>query len=178
MLMIAVGLVKKLLIADYLANNLVGRILTRRLFIRAWKRWSEVYGYALQLFFDFSGYTDIAISAALLLGIQLQVNFRQPYLVCERGRVSGGAGTSRFSEWLRGDYLFDVLPKRRKHPVLSYGYAFLVTFTLGGLWRGNLLDLPDLGRLARAGTWRGLCVEAHPQICPRTSGGPSCWAAW
>ena len=40
-----------------------------------------------------------------------------------------------FSNWLR-DYLFDVLPKRRKHSLLSYGYAFLITFTLGRLWHG------------------------------------------
>jgi D-alanyl-lipoteichoic acid acyltransferase DltB (MBOAT superfamily) len=133
-LLIAVGLVKKLLIADYLANNLVGRVFDTPALYSSVETLAGVYGYALQLFFDFSGYTDIAMGAALLVGIRLPENFRRPYLSVNvadfwhRWHIT-------FSEWLR-DYLFDVLPKRRKHPLLSYSYAFLVTFTLGGLWHG------------------------------------------
>ena len=134
MLLIGVGLIKKLLIADYLANNLVGRIFDTPALYSSVETLVGVYGYAMQLFFDFSGYTDIAMGAALLLGIQLPENFRQPYLSVNladfwrRWHIT-------FSNWLR-DYLFDVLPKRRKHPLLSYSYAFLITFTLGGLWHG------------------------------------------
>lgn len=134
LLLICVGLVKKLLIADFLANNLVDRVFDTPALYSSVETLTGVYGYALQLYFDFSGYTDIAIGAALLLGITLPENFRQPYLsvnVAEfwrRWHIS-------FSEWLR-DYLFDVLPKRRKLPILSYGYAFLITMMLGGLWHG------------------------------------------
>jgi D-alanyl-lipoteichoic acid acyltransferase DltB (MBOAT superfamily) len=134
LLLIGVGLVKKLLIADYLANNLVGRVFDTPALYSSVEILVGVYGYALQLFFDFSGYTDIAMGAALLLGIALPENFRQPYLSVNvadfwrRWHIT-------FSNWLR-DYLFDVLPKRRKHPWLSYSYAFLITFTLGGLWHG------------------------------------------
>lgn len=134
LLLIAIGLVKKLLIADYLANNLVNRVFDTPTLYSSVEILAGVYGYALQLFFDFSGYTDIAIAAGLLLGFELPENFKRPYLsvnVAEfwrRWHIS-------FSEWLR-DYLFDVLPKRRKWPVLSYGYAFLITFALGGLWHG------------------------------------------
>jgi len=134
LLLIGIGLVKKLLIADYLANNLVGRIFDTPALYSSVETLVGVYGYAMQLFFDFSGYTDIAMGAALLLGIQLPENFRQPYLSINladfwrRWHIT-------FSNWLR-DYLFDVLPKRRKHPLLSYSYAFLITFTLGGLWHG------------------------------------------
>lgn len=134
LLLIAMGLVKKLLIADYLANNLVGRIFDTPALYSSVETLVGVYGYAMQLFFDFSGYTDIAMGAALLLGIQLPENFRQPYLSVNladfwrRWHIT-------FSNWLR-DYLFDVLPKRRKHPLFSYSYAFLITFTLGGLWHG------------------------------------------
>jgi alginate O-acetyltransferase complex protein AlgI len=134
LLLIAVGLVKKLLIADYIANNLVNRVFDTPTLYSSVEILVGVYGYALQLFFDFSGYTDIAIAAGLLLGFELPENFRRPYLsvnVAEfwrRWHIS-------FSEWLR-DYLFDVLPKRRKWPVLSYGYAFLITMALGGLWHG------------------------------------------
>jgi D-alanyl-lipoteichoic acid acyltransferase DltB (MBOAT superfamily) len=134
LLLIGVGLVKKLLIADYLANNLVGRVFDTPALYSSVEILVGVYAFALQLFFDFSGYTDIAMGAALLLGIKLPENFRRPYLsfnvadFWRRWHIT-------FSEWLR-DYLFDVLPKRRKWPVLSYGYAFLITFTLGGLWHG------------------------------------------
>jgi alginate O-acetyltransferase complex protein AlgI len=134
MLLIGLGLTKKLLIADYLANNLVDRVFDTPALYSSGEILIGVYGYALQLFFDFSGYTDIARGAALLLGIDLPENFRQPYLsvnVAEFWR----RWHITFSEWLR-DYLFDFLPKRRKFPVLSYSYAFLLTMMLGGLWHG------------------------------------------
>ncbi|MGD0890446.1 MAG: MBOAT family O-acyltransferase [Terracidiphilus sp.] len=134
LLLIGIGLVKKLLIADYLANNLVGRVFDTPALYSSVEIVVGVYGYALQLFFDFSGYTDIAMGAALLLGIQLPENFRRPYLAVNVAEFWRRWHIT-FSEWLR-DYLFDVLPKRRKFPVLSYSYAFLITFTLGGLWHG------------------------------------------
>ena len=134
MLLIGIGLVKKLLIADYLANNLVGRVFDTPSLYSSVEILIGIYGYALQLFFDFSGYTDIAMGAALLLGIQLPENFRRPYLAVNVAEFWRRWHIT-FSEWLR-DYLFDVLPKRRKFPVLSYSYAFLITFTLGGLWHG------------------------------------------
>jgi D-alanyl-lipoteichoic acid acyltransferase DltB (MBOAT superfamily) len=126
--------VKKLLIADYLANNLVGRVFDTPALYSSVETLVGVYGYALQLFFDFSGYTDIAMGAALLLGIRLPENFRQPYLAVNVAEFWRRWHIT-FSEWLR-DYVFDPLPKRRKHPLLSYSYAFLITFTLGGLWHG------------------------------------------
>jgi alginate O-acetyltransferase complex protein AlgI len=106
--------VKKLLIADYLANNLVGRVFDTPTLYSSVEILAGVYGYALQLFFDFSGYTDIAIGSALLLGIRLPENFRQPYLsvnVAEFWR----RWHITFSEWLR-DYLFDVLPSGASFP--------------------------------------------------------------
>jgi D-alanyl-lipoteichoic acid acyltransferase DltB (MBOAT superfamily) len=134
LLLISVGLVKKLLIADYLANNLVNRVFDTPALYSSVETLVAVYAFALQLFFDFSGYTDIAMGAALLLGIRLPENFRQPYLAVNVAEFWRRWHIT-FSEWLR-DYLFDVLPKRRKHPLLSYSYAFLVTFALGGLWHG------------------------------------------
>jgi D-alanyl-lipoteichoic acid acyltransferase DltB (MBOAT superfamily) len=134
LLLIGAGLVKKLLIADFLANNLVNRVFDTPALYSSSEILIAVYGYALQLFFDFSGYTDIARGAALLLGIDLPENFRRPYLsvnVAEFWR----RWHITFSKWLR-DYLFDFFPKRRKYPVLSYSYAFLLTFMIGGLWHG------------------------------------------
>lgn len=134
MLLIGMGLTKKLLIADYLANNLVGRVFDTPALYSSGEILLAIYGYALQLFFDFSGYTDIARGVALLIGIDLPENFRRPYLslnVAEFWR----RWHITFSEWLR-DYLFDFFPKSRKFPVLSYSYAFLLTMMLGGLWHG------------------------------------------
>ena len=71
LLLIGTGLVKKLLIADYLANNLVNRVFDTPALYSSSEILIAVYGYALQLYFDFSGYTDIARGAALLLGIDL-----------------------------------------------------------------------------------------------------------
>jgi alginate O-acetyltransferase complex protein AlgI len=134
MLLISTGLVKKLLIADYLSNNLVSRVFDTPALYSSAEILIAVYGYALQLFFDFSGYTDIARGAALLLGIELPENFRRPYLAVNVAEFWRRWHIT-FSEWLR-DYLFDFFPKRRKFPVLSYSYAFLLTMMLGGLWHG------------------------------------------
>jgi len=134
LLLIAIGLVKKLLIADYLANNLVGRVFDTPALYSSVEILAGIYGYALQLFFDFSGYTDIAIGAALLLGITLPENFKRPYLSVNLSEFWHRWHIT-FSNWLFV-YLFDVLPKRRKLPMLSYAYAVLVTMTLGGLWHG------------------------------------------
>jgi D-alanyl-lipoteichoic acid acyltransferase DltB (MBOAT superfamily) len=93
-----------------------------------------VFAYSLQLYYDFSGYTDIARGAALLLGIDLPENFRRPYLAVNVAEFWRRWHIT-FSEWLR-DYLFDFFPKRRKYPVASYSYAFLLTMMIGGLWHG------------------------------------------
>ncbi len=133
-LLIGTGLVKKLLIADYLADNLVNRVFDTPTLYSGLENLVGVYGYALQLFFDFSGYTDLAMGIALLLGIRLPENFRLPYLSVnlqdfwKRWHIS-------FSSWLT-DYLFEPLPKSRKWLRMSYCSAFLLTFLLGGLWHG------------------------------------------
>ncbi|NYF78328.1 MBOAT family O-acyltransferase [Granulicella arctica] len=135
LLLIGIGLVKKLLIADFLGQNLVARVFDTPTLYSGAEVLTGVYGYALQLFFDFSGYTDIAVGVGLLLGLDLPENFRQPYLsinVMEFWR----RWHITFSEWLR-DYLMDSLPQRRRQwPLLSYSYSVIVTMMLGGLWHG------------------------------------------
>lgn len=134
LVLIGAGLVKKLLIADYLADNFVDRVFDTPTLYSGLENLVGVYGYALQLFFDFSGYTDMALGVALLLGIRLPENFRRPYLSInlqdfwKRWHIS-------FSSWLT-DYLFESLPKSRIWLRLSYCAGFLVTFLLGGLWHG------------------------------------------
>jgi alginate O-acetyltransferase complex protein AlgI len=135
LLLIGIGLVKKLLIADFLSENLVTRVFDTPTLYSGLEVLAAVYGYALQLFFDFSGYTDIALGVGLLLGLKLPENFNRPYLAqnlmdfWRRWHIS-------FSTWLR-DYIQERLPQRRRtHPLSSYCYTVIFTFLLGGLWHG------------------------------------------
>ena len=77
--LIAWGCLKKIAIADYLAINLTGRVFDFPERFSSLEVLAAVYGYAAQIYCDFSGYTDIAIGAALLIGIRLPENFRRPY---------------------------------------------------------------------------------------------------
>ncbi len=133
LLLIGIGLVKKLLIADYLSENLVTRVFDTPTLYSGLETLAAVYGYALQLFFDFSGYTDIALGVGLLLGLRLPENFNRPYMALNLMDFWRRWHTS-FSTWLR-DYLQERLPQnRRKRPLLSYCYSVIVTMILGGLW--------------------------------------------
>jgi alginate O-acetyltransferase complex protein AlgI len=76
--LIGLGLLKKFLIADYLGNNLVNRVFDLPTLYSGGDVLVAVYAYAFQLYYDFSGYSDIALGAGLLLGIRLPVNFNAP----------------------------------------------------------------------------------------------------
>lgn len=132
--LICLGLIKKLLIADYLGDNLVNRVFDNPGLYSGAEALIGVYGYALQLYYDFSGYTDIARGAALLVGIKLPINFNRPYAAVNiadfwrRWHIS-------LSNWLR-DYLYFSLPGlRSKWRIFAYWNLFL-TMVLGGLWHG------------------------------------------
>ena len=73
------GLIKKVLISDVISVNFVDRIFSDPLVHSGFENLMALYGYALQIYCDFSGYTDIAIGVALLLGFRLPVNFNSPY---------------------------------------------------------------------------------------------------
>ncbi len=131
---IGLGLLKKFLIADYLAENLVNRVFDTPGLYTGMETLIGVYAYAAQLYYDFSGYTDIAIGSALLLGIRLPENFNRPYLALNISEFWRRWHIS-LSNWLR-DYLYFSLPglrSKRKWP--AYGNLF-VTMLLGGLWHG------------------------------------------
>ena len=130
--LIGLGLMKKLLVADYLGENLVNRVFDFPDLYSGGEVLLGVYGYAMQLYYDFSGYTDVAIGSALLLGIRLPVNFNMPYAAVNiadfwrRWHIT-------LSNWLR-DYLFFSLPGQRSK-VMPY-LNLVITMTLGGLWHG------------------------------------------
>lgn len=158
---IGLGLAKKFLIADYLAENLVNRVFDTPGLYTATETLIGIYGYTVQLYYDFSGYTDIAIGSAMLLGLKLPENFNRPYEAqniadfWRRWHIS-------LSNWLR-DYLYFSLPGlRSKWKVFTYMNLF-VTMVLGGLWHGANWTFVVWGALHGAAlaaqhgwrTWRG-----------------------
>ena len=108
-----IGVIKKIAIADFLANNLVDRVFDQPQLYSSWETLVAIYGYALQIYCDFSGYTDIAIGSALLLGFKLPENFNAPYRArnvvdfWRRWHIT-------LSDWLR-DYVFVSFGGLRKH---------------------------------------------------------------
>ncbi len=132
--LIGLGLVKKLLIADYLAEHLVNRVFDLPKLYSGAEVLTGVYAYAFQLYYDFSGYTDIAIGSALLLGIHLPKNFNRPY-AAENIADFWRRWHITLSNWLR-DYLYFSLPGlRSRWKIFTYGNLIL-TMTIGGLWHG------------------------------------------
>ncbi len=130
--LIGMGLIKKLLIADFLSANLVNRVFDFPNLYSGTETLIAVYAYALQIYYDFSGYTDIAIGSALLLGIKLPENFKMPYAAVNiadfwrRWHIT-------FSNWLR-DYLYFSLPGKRSKFMLYVN--LIITMVIGGLWHG------------------------------------------
>jgi D-alanyl-lipoteichoic acid acyltransferase DltB (MBOAT superfamily) len=131
--LIAMGLFKKVAIANPLALNLVDRVFDAPELYSSVETLAAVYGYAIQIYCDFSGYTDVAIGAALLLGFTLTPNFNRPYQSANlqefwhRWHIS-------LSSWLR-DYLYIPLGGNRGGGWGTYRNLF-ITMLLGGLWHG------------------------------------------
>jgi D-alanyl-lipoteichoic acid acyltransferase DltB (MBOAT superfamily) len=131
--LILCGLMKKLILSDFLAVNFIDRVFDAPGSFTGAENLMAVYGYALQIYGDFSGYTDMAIGVALLLGFRLPVNFNSPYKATSltdfwrRWHIS-------LSTWLR-DYLYIPLGGNRKGKIRMY-INLMVTMVLGGLWHG------------------------------------------
>ncbi len=133
LLLIMGGLIKKAVISDYISINFVDRIFENPHLYSAFENLLGAYAYAVQIYCDFSGYSDIAIGLALLMGFKLPPNFRSPYQSASitefwrRWHIS-------LSSWLR-DYLYISLGGNRKGNLRTYINLFIVMF-LGGLWHG------------------------------------------
>ncbi|MGQ7870676.1 MBOAT family O-acyltransferase [Sunxiuqinia sp. sy24] len=131
--LITKGLFKKMVIADFLALNLVDRTFEAPLAYSGLENLLSVYAYSIQIYGDFSGYTDIAIGLALILGFKIPVNFNAPYQATSltdfwhRWHIS-------LSLWLR-DYLYIPLGGNRKGLGRTVINVF-ITMILGGLWHG------------------------------------------
>jgi alginate O-acetyltransferase complex protein AlgI len=130
---IAQGMVKKLVIADMLSANLIDRVFAAPANYSGLEVTVAVFAYTLQIYFDFSAYSDIAIGSARLFGYELKENFDKPYLATNiaefwrRWHMSLGS-------WLR-DYVYIPLGGNREGHARSMIFL-LVTMTIGGLWHG------------------------------------------
>lgn len=131
--LIAAGLFKKAVIADFISINFVDRVFEMPTRYTGFENLMALYGYALQIYCDFSGYSDMAIGLALLMGFKLNINFNSPYQAASitefwhRWHIS-------LSTWLK-DYLYIPLGGNKKGKFRQY-INLLITMLLGGLWHG------------------------------------------
>lgn len=130
------GLIKKMLISDFISAGFIDRVFDAPSIYSGFENLVAVYGYGLQIYCDFSGYTDIAIGLAMLMGFRLPLNFNSPYKAVnvsdfwKRWHIS-------LSRWLK-DYLYIPLGGNRKGKIRT-GINLMITMLLGGLWHGAAL---------------------------------------
>jgi alginate O-acetyltransferase complex protein AlgI len=142
------GLFKKAIISDYISINFVERIFDNPSLYSGLENLLGVYGYALQIYCDFSGYSDMAIGLALLLGFHFNINFNSPYKSASitefwrRWHIS-------LSSWLK-DYIYISLGGNRKGKVRQH-INLLLTMFLGGLWHGASWNFVVWGMLHGVG---------------------------
>ncbi|MDR1676304.1 MAG: MBOAT family protein [Tannerella sp.] len=153
--LILCGLLKKCVISDYLSLNFVDRVFDAPTLYTGVENLLGVYGYALQIYCDFSGYSDMAIGIALWLGIRFRANFDSPYRSAtitefwRRWHIS-------LSTWLK-DYLYIPLGGNRKGTFRTY-VNLAVTMLLGGLWHGAAF------RFVLWGGIHGLALAVHKWV--------------
>ncbi|MFH0866107.1 MAG: MBOAT family O-acyltransferase [Bacteroidota bacterium] len=157
------GLIKKAVIADYLGqyNDLVFSMPES---YSGFENLMAVYGFAIQLYFDFSGYTDMAMGLAKIMGFNIDQNFNKPYHALNvtdfwrRWHIT-------LSSWLR-DYLFSPLSLKlrnfRKAGIIA---SLMITFLLCGLWHGPSWTFVVWGGLqGLAMTWDVLIAKRRNRL--------------
>jgi alginate O-acetyltransferase complex protein AlgI len=143
-----IGLFKKAVISDYISVNFVERVFESPQQYTGLENLMGVYGYALQIYCDFSGYTDMAIGIGLLLGFKFPINFDSPYQSSSitefwrRWHIS-------LSTWLR-DYLYIPLGGNRKSSIGTWLFPglFLVISFGAAIWAGR-----QMGEWGWMGLW-------------------------
>jgi alginate O-acetyltransferase complex protein AlgI len=173
-MLILSGLFLKVVIANHLATHLVDDVFAAPNDHSSLEVLVAVYGYAVQIFADFCGYTNIAIGVALLLGFEFPQNFNSPYAAVSM-RDFWRRWHMTLSRWLR-DYLYIPLGGNRKGRLLTYRNLML-TMLLGGLWHGAAWTFVVWGGIhglglsveralgwepvSAAGRWLGRVVTFH-----------------
>ena len=131
--LIIMGLVKKVVVADYLSGNFVDRIFDNPSLYSGFENLMGAYGFTIQLYCDFSGYSDMAIGLALLMGYRFKDNFNAP-LKSQSPTEFWRRWHISLSTWLR-DYIYIPLGGNRKGTARAYGNQ-ITTMLIGGLWHG------------------------------------------
>lgn len=146
-LLILSALIKKIWLASWLAEHFVNPVFSDPSAYQAIDLITAAIAYAWQIYFDFSGYTDIVTACALLIGINIPVNFRQPYLATslsdfwQRWHIS-------LSSWIR-DYVYIPLGGNR-HGWVRTQIHVLIAMVASGIWHGANLTFIIWG------VWHGL----------------------
>ena len=153
-LLFSIGLAKKVLIADRL-GNLVDPLLGSGADLDLVSGWLALMGYAFQIYFDFSGYSDMAIGLGRLFGIELPQNFDSPYQALSP-RDFWRRWHMTLSSWLR-DYLYIPLGGNRCSPARRR-VNLMATMVLGGLWHGASWTF------AAWGAWHGALLVLHQSL--------------
>ena len=132
------GLVKKIVLSDYIAVNFIDRVFENPLLYSGFENLCALFGYSLQVYADFSGYTDIAIGVAMLMGFYLPKNFNSPYKAKHPGEFWKRWHMS-LSRWLQ-DYLYIPLGGNRNATFGSFCIIFMIAaiavFLSGSWWVG------------------------------------------
>jgi D-alanyl-lipoteichoic acid acyltransferase DltB (MBOAT superfamily) len=136
LLLVFRGLFKKIVIADLLATLAVDKVFAEPSAYSSWDLLFALYGYTFQIYNDFSGYSDIAIGLARMLGFDLPLNFNRPYL-SQNVREFWTRWHISLSTWLR-DYLYISLGGNRGSWI-RVRVNLMITMLLGGLWHGAAL---------------------------------------
>ena len=172
------GLFKKFVIADALAWFALSDVIASDVHSRGWL-WTLVYAYSLRIFFDFSGYTDIAIGLGMLLGIRLPENFSSPYFKANLTQF-WNSWHMTLTQWFRS-YFFNPLTRSLRStdkplpvPVIIF-ITQVATMVLIGLWHGVTLGF------FLWGLWHGVglfvqnrwseWMKVHESEWGRTGGG-------
>lgn len=130
------GLIKKMILSDYLAINFIDRVFANPLMYTGFENLMALFAYSLQVYADFSGYTDIAIGVAMLMGFQLPKNFNSPYKAQNPSQFWKRWHIS-LSNWLK-DYLYIPLGGNRTAGFATYlmilAISLIIIFLAKQLW--------------------------------------------
>ena len=130
------GLIKKIVLSDYIAVNFIDRVFDNPLLFTGFENFAALFGYSLQVYADFSGYTDIAIGLAMLMGFYLPTNFNSPYKAQNASNFWKRWHIS-LSKWLQ-TYLYIPLGGNRNASFGTYFWIILISIIAliltGSLW--------------------------------------------
>ena len=177
------GLAKKLILSDYIAVNFIDRVFENPQLFTGFENLAALFGYSLQVYADFSGYTDIATGVAMLMGFYLPKNFNSPYKAKNAGEFWKRWHIS-LSKWLQ-DYLYIPLGGNRNGTFGSYaiilGIAFLASALAGSWWVfGSVLVLTAIVALLIAfkKSWRKELISDINRMDTMLLGGLWHGASW